>query len=495
MQIEVSFYRKNKDGSMSSISPPYALKFLDACSIASLYQLGKLSARDVIELSAELAREEQKNIFIDPEDKKRAGIKAHISDLQLKMNSPRHMFEGIPVAWKDIFHRKGKRVTAGRNPDLIHETQKKSAPVYEIAESYGLTSIGSTNLSELAFSGVGLNSHNGSPENIYSKGQKLIPGGSSSGSAASVAYGITPIAVGTDTSGSIRVPASMQNLVGFKPSSGRYPSDGCIPLAPSLDTIGFLSRSVRDCIILDDMFRGGIKPNLEQNWASFKKREQEKVDIAPLTKTIFVPKNYVWDNASQATIDRFKNALHLLESSGYSIVKKDIKTFDRVATLFKDNGTLVAFEAGREHASRSCGEQAKLLDPYVARRLKRAAEMSDCNGAILLSYRKELIRELEKELAGGMLTFPTVAIDIPSIVDVQKNMASFNHFNSMCLKNTMIGSFLNTPGISLPLPMEKGDLPLGFLLSSIGGKDRELLWEADTIFSVINQKYVRRTQV
>ncbi|MCK0070605.1 amidase family protein [Kordiimonas laminariae] len=476
---------------MDLLTPHYALRFLDAVEIVGLVKEGHLSTQELIECSTRSAEDEQKNIFIRTSKPEKIGLHTDISILNQKLGAVRSMLDGIPIAWKDNFKHKNEPLTAGQKSPRMHPKDNVTAVSVEFAEAAGLIPVGATNMSELAFSGLGLNAHHGTPCNPYSAARRLIPGGSSSGSASAVSMGVVPIGIGTDTSGSVRIPASMQNLVGFKPSFGRYPIEGVTPLAPSLDTIGFLTRSVRDCILLDDIFRGHSSLFAGLTWSQY---EAKKRTTHALKKTIFVPENYIWDQASENVVERFEAALTILDEAGYSIVRKEFNVFDRVASLFRDNGTLVAFEAGRLYRDYAYSSKSKSMDPFVVSRLRDAIELKDRHGAMLLSYRNELIKDMNRELAGGMLAMPTVAIDIPTMVDVQKSAKAFHRYNQVCLRNTMLGSFLNLPGVSLPMEMGRKELPAGLLLSANSENDRALLWEAHSMLHIINPQYVANTR-
>lgn len=165
----------------------------------------------------------------------RAMAEAEAAALRLRNGLSTGLLDGVPIAWKDLCDIEGIATTAGSV--VLPETPASSdaAVVKQLAKA-GMVSIGKTNLSEFAFSGLGINPHHGTPHNPCSRDEPRLPGGSSSGSAVAVAAGLVPVAIGTDTGGSIRIPAAFNGIVGYKATRGRYAMDGVFPLARSLDS-------------------------------------------------------------------------------------------------------------------------------------------------------------------------------------------------------------------------------------------------------------------
>ncbi len=189
----------------------------------------------------------------------RAFREAHSSAARWKAGQPASKLDGVPVAWKDMFDVAGSPTTAGAAVRRDITPALLDANVVGLLAKAGMVSVGKTNLSEFAYSGLGLNPHFGTPHNPVGLDQPRIPGGSSSGSAVAVAAGIVPIAMGTDTAGSIRIPAAFNGLVGVRSSCRRYSREGVFPLAHTLDSVGPLTRSVRDALAIDDILCGRTK--------------------------------------------------------------------------------------------------------------------------------------------------------------------------------------------------------------------------------------------
>src|ERR1700734_2241832 len=169
--------------------------------------------------------------------------------------------DGVPIAWKDLVDMAGERTTAGSALYADSPPRERDAPIVENLDAAGMVALGKTNLSEFAFSALGLNPHFGTPRNPRDPGTPRIAGGSSSGAAVAVAGGLAPCAIGSDTGGSIRAPASFCGVVGFKTSEGRIDKQGVFPLSRTLDTIGPMAHTVEDCVLIDMALRGQSSPS------------------------------------------------------------------------------------------------------------------------------------------------------------------------------------------------------------------------------------------
>ncbi len=179
---------------------------------------------------------------------------------------------------------------------------KDDSALVAAGKAAGLVSVGCLNMTEFAYSGIGLNPHYGTPRNPNDMAVHRAPGGSSSGSGVVVAAGIVPIAIGTDTGGSIRIPAAFNGVVGYKSSTGHYPMDGVFPLSRTLDTLGPLAHTVEDCVLADAVLRGLTKP---------------KVKARPVRGLeILVPTDVVFDGAEDAVVNNFEASLARLRKAG-----------------------------------------------------------------------------------------------------------------------------------------------------------------------------------
>jgi aspartyl-tRNA(Asn)/glutamyl-tRNA(Gln) amidotransferase subunit A len=218
-----------------------------AIEIAFAYRNGETSPIALTEYLLErIEKAERDNIFITVTPA-RARKEAEAAEARYRRRRPLSVLDGVPIAWKDLFDVADYR--------RLSPVQRKTPKEHDLvcvanAAAAGMVCMGKLNLSELAYSGLGLNPHFGTPVNPNDRNTHRSPGGSSSGSGAAVAAGLVPCAVGTDTGGSVRIPASFNGVFGFKTSEGRIDKTGVIPLSRTFDTIGPLARSVADCAAL-----------------------------------------------------------------------------------------------------------------------------------------------------------------------------------------------------------------------------------------------------
>lgn len=372
--------------------------------------------------------------------------------------------DGIPIAWKDLFDIKGLATTAGSTVLSRHAAATKDAAVVDLVRQSGMVAIGRTNMSEFAFSGIGINPHYGTPHNPRSVDVPRVPGGSSSGSAVAVAAGLVPVAIGTDTGGSIRIPAAFNGIVGYKASRGRYSMDGVFPLAKSLDCLGPLCRSVQDAIWVDAAMRGATRPDVMRN-------TDTKLDIV-------VPENGVFDGAESGVVEAFEKALLRLEKAGARIERIRIPAFDSMTDLVKARGALITAEAFALHRERMTLAIADEIDPRVVARIRLGEKTTMADYIDILDIRRRLTQETEELLAGRLVAFPSVAHVAPAINPLPGDDELFFATNGKTLRNTGFGNFLDWCGVSIPCGTGDAGMPVGFLLSGVAGDDTKLLTTA-----------------
>ncbi len=190
----------------------------------------------------------------------RAEAEARAARERLRAGNPASLLDGVPMAWKDLFDLRETVTTAGSDVLRTATPAAKDAALVRAGMLAGLVTVGTVNMTEFAYSGIGLNPHYGTPRNPCDRVVHRSPGGSSSGSGAVVAAGIVPLSIGTDTGGSIRIPAAFNGVVGYKTSTGHHPMEGVFPLSRTLDTLGPLANTVEDCVLVDAALRGLAKP-------------------------------------------------------------------------------------------------------------------------------------------------------------------------------------------------------------------------------------------
>ncbi|MBB2673050.1 UNVERIFIED_ORG: Asp-tRNA(Asn)/Glu-tRNA(Gln) amidotransferase A subunit family amidase [Rhizobium esperanzae] len=217
----------------------------------------------------------------------RAMKEARAASLRLREGRSLGLLDGIPIAWKDLFDIEGVTTTAGSVVLAGDAPAVRDAAVVDLLGNAGMIAIGRTNMSEFAFSGLGINPHYGTPVNSRSSDRPRIPGGSSSGAGVAVAAGLVPVAMGTDTGGSVRIPAALNGIVGYKATRGRHAMDGVYPLAKSLDSLGPLCRTVKDAVWIDAAMRGLTAPAVAER----RLQGQE----------LLVPENIVFDGPNRVS--------------------------------------------------------------------------------------------------------------------------------------------------------------------------------------------------
>jgi aspartyl-tRNA(Asn)/glutamyl-tRNA(Gln) amidotransferase subunit A len=401
----------------------------------------------------------------------RAQSEAKASRRRLKAGKPLSAIDGIPIGWKDLFDIRGRPTTAGSIVLKSAPPAADDAALVAAARRAGLVTIGCLNMTEFAYSGIGLNPHYGTPRNPYSNGTDRIPGGSSSGSGVAVAKGLLPVAMGTDTGGSIRIPASFNGIVGYKSSTGHYPMHGAFPLSRTLDTLGPLAHTVEDCIIVDAALRNLSKVSV---------RPQKPGELR-----LLVPKNVVFEGIEPDVADNFEAALKRLGKAGARIERLVIPAFDEILKLTGERGHLLGAEALHVHWQRIHGPDASHMDQRVAKRIQLSEKMTAVDLVHVLEARERLIAATSEVMDDAFVVFPTTPHVALEMAPLENDQDEFFHANAKTLRNTMLGNFLDWCGVSIPSGMDRQGLPTGFLLSAAHGRDRHLLAAAWGIERVI----------
>ncbi|KTC60796.1 amidase [Pseudomonas savastanoi] len=443
----------------------------DACAMAEDFAQGRSDPLQVLDKALQQAAQVD-HVFISM-SVERAYREAEASTARWKHGQPLSPFDGVPIAWKDLFDVAGCVTTAGaalRNnlsPALL------DAPSVGLLARSGMVSLGKTNLSEFAYSGLGLNPHFGTPVNPMSDRTPRIPGGSSSGSAVAVAAGIVPIAMGTDTAGSIRIPAALNGLVGFRSTSRRYSRDGVFPLALTLDSVGPLTRSVRDALVIDDLLCARSKPS-------------SLLPRSVATQRFLVDKAVLEDpRVEPAVRDNLFRVIGILHDHGAFVDVRPCQAFQATLQLIQQKGWLGAAEAFALHQSLLDSDAASQLDPRVRKRLEAARHMPASLLVNLYAARERLQEQLTLELDGALLITPTVAHVAPPLAQLLSDEDLFIQTNLATLRLTMPGSLLNMPGVSLPSGCDASGLPTAVLLSAPAGEDARLLRAALAVEALI----------
>lgn len=381
-----------------------------------------------------------------------------------RINSGRSLglLDGIPVAWKDLFNTEGSVTTSGSAVLSGSPPASADATVVGALAAAGMVSVGRTNMSEFAFSGLGINPHYGTPHNPASGDAPRIPGGSSSGSAVAVAAGLVPVAIGTDTGGSIRIPAALNGIVGYKATRGRYAMDGVFPLAKSLDSLGPLCRTVQDAVWVDAAMRGRTAPDIG------------RINLRDMK--IVIAETVVFDDAEPGVVAAFEAAVDRLVRAGVRVERRSFPAFAEVFDLITRHGALVTAEAYALHKERLSGDEALRMDQRVVVRTRLGEKIGMTDYVALLDARQRLIAQFSACLAPGeLIAHPTLPHVAPPIAPLVADDDLFFRTNGKTLRNTLIGNFLDGCGISIPCGKGEADMPVGLLLSGQRNEDERLL--------------------
>jgi len=404
--------------------------------------------------SYELINQHDKNIFTQLFNVE------EVSEDELGKSSQNVLSNSL-VSIKDLFDVKGYITKAG---SIFLAT---SAPAKVDAESVkrlcdaGAHLLGHTNMTELAYSGLGMNPHYGTPESPLYPG--CIAGGSTSGGAVSVALGIADIALGSDTGGSLRIPAAFCGITGFKPSQQSVSRKGCLPLSNSLDSIGPITNSVTECEVVWKVLSGSLIENTKAEKAH-----------------LIVPKNFGLDCLDDQVKDGFNSFLALLKNYSNVVVEEKILPFlddYKILPIWQFS----AFEAQQYYQERYADELDK-LDPRIAARLYRANTVNEKILAETKKKRGELIDRYEREEGNAVLLLPTVVMLPPKISDLESD-ENYDRINSLCLRNASLANVLD--GCSFSLPFKYKDDYIGIMLIGGNGSDNRLISIAKMIESII----------
>lgn len=380
---------------------------------------------------------------------------AAASERRRELGHPRGPLDGVPIAWKDVFDVRGTVTTSGSAAHADDLPAVNDSYLVRKAHRRGLITLGKTNLSEFAFSGLGINTYFGTPTNPFDA--SLVPGGSSSGSAVAVARGIVPFSIGTDTSGSVRVPAAYCGIVGFRVSAGRYGPHDFAPLSRTLDSIGAFAKTVTDVIALDRALGPGIF------------RYQAGIP------TFVIPAGEWSEDTTPEVGADFAAVVDALRAGGAKVVIRELRSIVAAQTLTDRYGTIVGAEAYQLHHHRL--DSSMPLEDATRRRLLDNARTCAGIGAVYAEM-PALRAAFAEELAGATLLCPTVRHLPPSIGELRADAGRYDAANASTLRTTMVLSLLGTCGITLPAPAGAGRPPAGALLSRPCHEDDILLQHA-----------------
>lgn len=365
--------------------------------------------------------------------------------------------DGVPISWKDIFDTAGVATEMG-SPLFAGRVPKQDAEALKRASRAGLVCLGKTNTVQFALGGIGHNTHTGTPPTPAMTDCPRAPGGSSSGAATATARNLAAAGIGSDTGGSVRIPAAWNGLVGLKTSFGAIPNTGVMPLAPTLDTVGPLTRSVADAAALFSIL-ADLPP----------------VDLAGGSVAgmrFLVADSVVWDGAEPAVAKAVRAAIDRLDKAGADIVTAAVPAFAEIEAVLNRHGGIVTAE-GYVTWKETIDRHGDRIDRFVLDRFHQGRDMSAPDIEILRKTARAQTKALYRQMTGfdGILA-PTVPILPPPIAEMDDTDA-YAKANGLALHNTRIGNVL--PCCALTLPCGAPEAPAGLMVMAPAGQDRALL--------------------
>lgn len=431
-----------------------------ALALGAAIESGRADPREITDYFLDrITSEDQDNTVYVRLTADRAKREAAEAAERAKTGFRRSPLDGVPLSWKELFDAAGEPTTACSNL-LTENIATKDALTLERLTRAGAVLLGKTTMTELAFSGLGINPIFGTPANPHDPDIARAPGGSSSGAGVSVARGLAAAALGTDTGGSVRIPAAWNGLVGLKTSWGRVPLDGTVPLSPSLDTIGPLTHTVADAATLFSLLSGATA---------------DIHNVSLKDHAVLVPDNLVFDGLDTGIAKTIEQAIHTLGAKGLRIVHKPLPALDEIQSLAWEGASILIAEAyglwGADVERRQNDMFASVASRFM---MGKRGSTPDLAAGLLL--REAIQKRYAKETEGyDAVLLPTVAISPPEIEPLLTDDAAYGQANSMALRNTTLGNQLGLCGLTLPVGSDALGLPVGLMMQAAPGKDEPLL--------------------
>jgi aspartyl-tRNA(Asn)/glutamyl-tRNA(Gln) amidotransferase subunit A len=378
-------------------------------------------------------------------------------DAQAQTGRSLGALHGICITIKDNIDVAGETTMAGGVVCAGEAPALHDAPVLQRLREAGAVVLGKTNMSEFAFSGVGINPHHGTPDNPVDAAHARVPGGSSSGAAVSVALGLAEVGIGTDTGGSIRIPAALCGLVGYKSTQARIPCTGVMELSRTLDTVGSITRSVRACLAVDAVLSQQPLP----------------VDAADLRSLRFaVPKSLMMEDLDATVAQAFARSLRRISEAGAQVVEIPFAALGDISALSLPGGFSPIESYAAHHARLERG--AHQIDHRVVARMMLGKGISAQDYLELHNRRHAWIAAAQQTLQGfDAMLCPTVPMVAPLIEPLLKDDEAFFKVNRLLLRNPLAINYMDGCAWSIPCH-EAGELPVGLMVSGLAGQDAHL---------------------
>lgn len=436
---------------------------MTALALGRSFEEGKADPREVTEAFLERA------LRLDPERRvyvrlleRRARAEAAAAHDRAKRGLRLHALDGVPLSWKDLFDVAGEPTASG-SLALKDNVAAHDCDLLARATRLGSVALGKTTMTELAFSGLGINPKFGTPANPHDEKIERVPGGSSAGAGVSVAAGLAPAAIGSDTGGSVRIPAAWNGLVGLKTTAGHLPMGGTVPLSPTFDTAGPLAKDVEDAAALLALLEG---------------RPARPLHAADLTRRVFwVPENgIVWENTEPQIASALHAAIHHLVRAGARIIERPLPELDEIHALAWDpKASRLVAEAYAQWGDMLAANEELIYRPVFERVMAGGTLMAADIIRADLKRRKISARYLAATAGVDAVILPTVAIAPPPIAALEAGGDAYGQANRMALRNATIGNQLGLTAITLPCGRDDNGLPIGLMLQAAPLKEEKLL--------------------
>jgi aspartyl-tRNA(Asn)/glutamyl-tRNA(Gln) amidotransferase subunit A len=395
---------------------------------------------------------------------------ADAADARRKAGVTRGPLDGTIVSIKDLFDVAGEATTAGSLMLRTAAPAQHDAAIVRRLRQAGAVILGKTNMTEFAFTAIGDNPHWGTPGNAADA--SLIPGGSSSGAGVSVAEGTSEISIGSDTGGSVRIPASLNGVVGFKPTARRVPLTGAFPLSATLDSIGPLAPSVAACAVADAVM-AGEEPTTPT-----------PVPLAGLR--IGIPRGVLFEETEAEVAAAFDQCLGKVELADARIADLSINDLLAGMRAATKRGTIAAVEGAEIHADWLATGASVPVDPHVSGPLSRALVVPASAYIRTIRRRTELAASMDERLSSvDVVVLPTTPIVAPTVAAMADDEALRDKAEGLLLRNTQVANQFDLCAISLPMPGTAR--PAGLMLVARNGHDHHLLAIAAAVEALLGR--------
>jgi aspartyl-tRNA(Asn)/glutamyl-tRNA(Gln) amidotransferase subunit A len=435
--------------------------WLTITGIGNLFRTGELKPSELTEkLFSRIDQFNERLQAFLTLSRERAQKEAQSADFSFESGSTLNPLCGIPYAVKDLFDVQGSPTSAGCR-FLSNNIALNDSRAVHLLSHAGMPILGKTHTVQFAFGGVGINHDQGTPLNPW-KSQAYVPGGSSSGSAVAVASGMVPAALGTDTGGSVRIPAALCGIVGLKTTVGRISRSGVYPLSWTMDSVGVLTRSVEDAALLFQSLQGPDPVDAVTN-------PVPHIEVlSPLRKGIqdmrlAFCENVFFENLDPEVEQAVRETGRVFRDLGAQVKTREIPIFTETFSL-KKRSLLVAAEACVIN-ERLLKNHLSELDPIIADRMMSGWQLSAPDYFLVLKQWKHLQEKMIESLKDldGLLV-PTTMIPAKPVAEVDASPETYADFNGRYLRNTSLGNTLNLCAVSLPCGFTRQGLPIGLMV-------------------------------